>query len=212
MSVQPATAQAQPEQIQELSFLERIIDKKINRVPLSCFEAIVDWFLTAFSCCYPGYKKLYDEKVVSYKHFPDGTPVEDRTVRKIIEIKHQQSEGIRLDDNVQFAGGLWYDSDYLAAGDYKIYFTGLENKEVLFGSKYNTERVIVEEATDDREKLLIKEVKKDGTLKQFTVDISTIYLRQYREGMVGYYELVYLTEEARVQIEDPGYLHAVNPR
>ncbi len=40
--------------------LERIVEKKINNVSLSCFEAIAHWFLLTFSCFYPTYSRLYD--------------------------------------------------------------------------------------------------------------------------------------------------------
>jgi len=55
----------QPVQPQVSSYLATIIDKKINHVALSCFERIVDWFMTLFSCCYPAYNNLYLEKLVN---------------------------------------------------------------------------------------------------------------------------------------------------
>jgi hypothetical protein len=41
------------------SYLENIVDKKINNAALSCFEKFVDWFLTVFSCFYPSYNRFY---------------------------------------------------------------------------------------------------------------------------------------------------------
>ena len=55
----------QPVQPQVSSYLATIIDKKINHVALGCFERIVDWFMTLFSCCYPAYNNLYLEKLVN---------------------------------------------------------------------------------------------------------------------------------------------------
>ena len=48
-----------------LSYLDTIIDKKVNGAALTCLEKIVDWFLTTFSCFNRGYNERYQEKLTN---------------------------------------------------------------------------------------------------------------------------------------------------
>ena len=47
----------------DLPYLETIIYKKVNKLALSCFEAIVHWFLTTFTCCYADYNRHYQAEL-----------------------------------------------------------------------------------------------------------------------------------------------------
>ena len=51
-------------QTPQLTFIENIVNKRVQKEALTCLETLVHWFLTAFSCCYPAYDRLYQEKVV----------------------------------------------------------------------------------------------------------------------------------------------------
>ncbi len=68
-----------------LSYLENIAHKKVTNLALTCFESLVHWFLTTFSCFYPAYDKLYKAEVAKLSvvndkksnaaESEDGTPL-----------------------------------------------------------------------------------------------------------------------------------------
>jgi len=45
------------------SYLENIAFDKAHRVAMSCFKALIHWFMTTFSCFYPAYNLFYNEEM-----------------------------------------------------------------------------------------------------------------------------------------------------
>jgi hypothetical protein len=135
----------------QLSYLETIIDKKIKNIALGCFEKIVHWFLTTFSCCCPSYKRRYEDQLSRIKYFSDGTVIKDLTPEKIVKVFSQKS-----DQNINI--------DYIALNNKKVLFTGFRNRIVLFGSQYFTDHVVVKDGKNYSGEVIITEYETTNTL------------------------------------------------
>jgi len=67
-------------------YLQTILNKKVNGKALTCFQLIVHWFLTTFSCCYPAYNRLYNEAQVAeigQNREIDHSPYSPKTTSRI---------------------------------------------------------------------------------------------------------------------------------
>ncbi len=160
-----------------LSYLEAIIDKKVNNVALSCFETIVHWVLTTFSCFYPAYDRLYKEQLSIVKHFSDGTIIKDLTAGKIVSIITE-----RPDLAVNF------NTDYIALNNHKVLF--IPNGPRLLGKNdYNTDHIVVKNDPADPTFIIITEYQRTGNVKEDIVNTHRLFYRQDTGN-------VYLTEEA----------------
>jgi len=191
-TIQRTNVQAQPEQPQELSFLEKIIDKKVNGVALSCFEAIVDWFLTTFSCCYPGYSKLYEEKRVNIIHFA-GTYIEDRTAKKIVTVTEDDRRNQALLQGMTRVPHR----HYITLNNHKVIFSGIPGRAVLYGAQYFTDHLVITDRVDHPGQVLIKEYETTGAIKDNIVDTNKQFKRNSIFGALPLQEpeLVYVCEQ-----------------
>ncbi len=189
----------------QLSYLEAIIDKKVNNVALGCFETIVHWFLTTFSCFYPSYDRLYQKQSrdkcfsdgrlyqAQTKYFRDGTVITDLTAKNIVSvITEREPQPPRPQHPVMLKP-----IDYIALNGFKVLFTADKNARMLFGQEYNTDRVKVKDFSGHLGQFIIKEYEKTGNVNKDVVDTNHIY---HREGTGR----VYLTEKARQECIQSG--------
>ena len=82
------TLQSRADENQPKSYLETIAWKKVNDKALTCFETIVYWFVTLFSCCYPAYERFYNEERA--KLFPPA-PLLNRIPSPVRTIEPEQN-------------------------------------------------------------------------------------------------------------------------
>ncbi|HEX2583045.1 MAG TPA: hypothetical protein VHL30_02905, partial [Chlamydiales bacterium] len=122
-------------------------------VALGCFEAIVHWFLTTFSCCFCSYNKLYQEALASTKHFSDGTVIKDLTAGKIVSVISERPDL-----------AVTYNTEYIALNNCKVLFS--LNGVRLFGKNdSNTDHIVVEDSTDQPGEIIITEYERTGNVK-----------------------------------------------
>lgn len=166
----------------ELSYLENIIDKKVNHVALGCFEAIVHWFLTSFSCCFSSYNKLYQEQLASTKHFSDGTVIKDLTAGKIVSVITERPD---LAVN--------YNTDYIALNNCKV-LSSLNGIRLFGQNDPNTDHVVVEDSKEQAGEIIITAYERTGNVK---VAIVNKHFPLHRADTGNVYLIKEIYEECR---------------
>ena len=207
-------------------YLEKIIDKKVDKIALSCLETFVHWILITFSCFYPKYKAFYEarncgvqgkkfvdtthlldrfaDKERRLHHFPDGVGLFDLTDRKIV-LCMPRSQGC-------FMRPLKSSAELDLYLNQKVVMLNVLDLDPThpFSKENNTDYVTVQNIPKASNKIKITEHKMNGTTKDWTIDMSKEFI-QYRryvtiEGLTRRYFRVYVAEESIPRIQDPSYL------
>jgi len=198
--------------LQELSFLERIIDKKVNGVALSCFEAFVDWFLTTFCCCCSYYEKRYQERfsAIPPAQLPElaepaqlpepPEPPEPAQLAQLPEIPEQArvlhfSDGTPLYD-CTFAGFVKLVAvktvpekdplQFILFNKTPVFFSANDTEILQFGALQNTQYVLVKDSKLFG-KIEILEKKQDGSMEKVSVNQNDLFTRSSQSWKVPYF-------------------------
>ena len=183
----PPVAAAETQE-QEFSFLERLAIKKVNGVALTCFEKIVDWVLTLFSCCCSSYAEKCRPKITDI----NGAPIEDYTVRKIVTVT------ANIDPLATFLANRAVHIHYVTLNVHKVLFA--RQGHMFFGTQYNTDHLVVKDVVDHPGQVRITEYETTGTVKEAIVDMNKEYIKRSRWNMQSWDEPVYVTESVIAEL------------
>jgi hypothetical protein len=216
---------AHSEELQVSDYLKTIIENKVNGVALTCFQCLVHWFLTTFSCCHSTYNKLYDQKMqkatqahtlskgnqvldlTSKKQvhtFPNGNQVLDLTSKKIVSIQTIQRNDTGLPVHFILLNGK------------KVIFDESNSSPSLWYGDNERSNVIVENAGTFPYEIDIRQEKRTdlGTLisKTWRVNLTVIFERTTTlEAGVEPKEEVYVVEQIRLGInKNSAYLREIS--